>query len=237
MRPAAIQAIFEQTGGRFVAPSAVLAEKLAKVKCLVFDWDGVFHPGTKQPGGASTFSEVDSMGINLLRFALFLKNGTAPKTLIITGEDNPTARYYAEREHFDAVYFKARRKDIAFDHWLADQAIAPEETLFVFDDVLDVGLARKVGVRMGIPHRSAPLFARFLVHEGCVDYLSGSPSGQALREISELCIALIGDFNATLEHRIAFSETYARYWEERNAGGTTVHISRDEGLTFERLTD
>jgi 3-deoxy-D-manno-octulosonate 8-phosphate phosphatase (KDO 8-P phosphatase) len=237
MRPAAIQTVFEQMGGRFVAPSAVLAEKLARVKCLVFDWDGVFHPGTKQPGGASSFSEVDSMGINLLRFAMYLKHGTAPHTLIITGEDNPTARYYAEREHFDAVYFKARRKDIAFEHWSAHSGIAPEETLFVFDDVLDVGLARKVGVRLGIPHRSAPLFARFLVQENCVDYMSGSPSGQALRELSELCISLLGDFNQTIEHRIAFSEPYAQYWEQRNAGLTSVHISRDEGLTFEALND
>ena len=129
MTPEKVAGIFESKGGRFLTPSLSISEKLRSIQCLVFDWDGVFHPGTKQPGGSSSFSEVDSMGINLLRFALWHQNGVLPKVAIITGEDNPTARYYAEREHFDAVYFKARKKDVAFESFQKETGVSAGETL------------------------------------------------------------------------------------------------------------
>ena len=232
MNPEKVAAIFESKGGRFLTPSLSISEKLEGIRCLVFDWDGVFHPGTKQPGGSSSFSEVDSMGINLLRFALWYKNGVLPTVVIITGEDNPTARYYAEREHFDAVYFKARKKDVAFEDVQKKHGVTAGETLFVFDDVLDLNLAARVALRMAVSHSSAPLLAHYMEDGSLADYMSYSKAGSALREICELCMGLMGFYEEAVSHRIQFSEDYARYWQARNAGTTQVYLSKDEGSTF-----
>ncbi|MCY7352776.1 MAG: hypothetical protein LH606_19310 [Cytophagaceae bacterium] len=46
-----IQTIFEDLGGHFVTPAPKLAEKVARVKAVVFDWDGVFNDGVKTESG------------------------------------------------------------------------------------------------------------------------------------------------------------------------------------------
>ena len=64
------QHIFESEGGEFITPPFVLMEKLKNIKAIVFDWDGVFNEGVKGGGNHSGFSEIDSMGTNMLRFSL-----------------------------------------------------------------------------------------------------------------------------------------------------------------------
>ena len=59
---------FKKIGGEFVISPEDLAHKLKNIKVLIFDWDGVFHAGHKNENRSSTFSEADSMGINMLRF-------------------------------------------------------------------------------------------------------------------------------------------------------------------------
>lgn len=54
--------------GEFVINSTALRQKFRTIKAFVFDWDGVFNNGQKNIDGHSTFSEVDSMGVNLIRF-------------------------------------------------------------------------------------------------------------------------------------------------------------------------
>lgn len=57
--------------GQFVTSEADIAKRLSKAKAFIFDWDGVFNNGFKQGQAGSGFSEVDSMGTNLLRFLIF----------------------------------------------------------------------------------------------------------------------------------------------------------------------
>ncbi len=62
---------FSKLGGVFLTPIDVLKRRLKTIRGLVCDWDGVFNSGAKGEGIPSTFTEPDSMGTNLLRFALW----------------------------------------------------------------------------------------------------------------------------------------------------------------------
>ena len=94
-----INELFSQRGN-FITPAFRMSERLPDVVALIFDWDGVFNDGQKSEGNSSSFSEVDSMGINMLRFSFFLKYGIVPACFIITGESNPLAIRFAKRERF-----------------------------------------------------------------------------------------------------------------------------------------
>ena len=76
---------------RYITPKKELEKRMNGIRAVIFDWDGVFNDGFKDEAGGSPFSEVGSMGVNLLRFALWLKYGELPKAAVIT-----VAEHYAE---------------------------------------------------------------------------------------------------------------------------------------------
>lgn len=225
-----IQKIYEQAGGEFYSPPVLISEKLKKIKALVFDWDGVFHGGKKNGDGSSSFSEADSMGINMLRFGFFLQNGVLPLAIIVTGEQNSTAQKFAQREHFDAVFYKAKDKSKALDVILAKHELKEEEVLFCFDDILDLSMAQRVGVRYLINRKANPVFASFCKEQNMADYRSACTGDEhALREVTELSLALMNQFESTTMNRIAFTHAYSHYWSERQQQGTTFFSPNPEG--------
>jgi 3-deoxy-D-manno-octulosonate 8-phosphate phosphatase KdsC-like HAD superfamily phosphatase len=154
--------VFRDLGGQFVASPQQLVEKISKIKVFLFDWDGVFNAGYKGEGATSLYSETDSMGTNLMRFGKYLQNGKIPFTAIITGEQNESAFKLARREHFNAVFFKVKNKRLALSYLGKVQGIKPEEVCFFFDDVLDMAIAKEVGLRVMIHRNSSPLFTGFV---------------------------------------------------------------------------
>jgi 3-deoxy-D-manno-octulosonate 8-phosphate phosphatase (KDO 8-P phosphatase) len=216
--------IFAERGGQFVAPFSVLKDNLAPIKAFVFDWDGVFNKGFKGGGMHSGFSEIDSMGINLLRFGLWLKNHkTQPVVALITGAENPAAYEMSTREHFTDVYFKVPHKLVAFEHFLKLHSLHAYEVAFVFDDILDVPVARTAGVRYLI-YDSAKVWFNVLLDAATVDYATALPAGEgAVREVCELSLSALGLYEEVFENRIQFSEKYKEYWEHRNVGHTSFY--------------
>jgi 3-deoxy-D-manno-octulosonate 8-phosphate phosphatase (KDO 8-P phosphatase) len=213
--------LYASQGGVFVSTPEELTEKCTQTKALVFDWDGVFHDGTKNSTGESSFNEIDSMGINLLRFALFLESGEIPPSYIVTGELNPTARKYALREHFDGVYVGVKKKPQAIDHILQKEGVSVDQVAFFFDDILDLEVAKPVGTRWMIGKSSYPLLTDYVNNHELADYITGnSPGSHGLREATELFTGLLGKFETTLEKRIAFDEDYNSYWNLRNTKKT-----------------
>ena len=95
--------------GEIVFNEISLRDRVKHIKALVFDWDGVFNSGEKGEV-PSSFNEIDSMGINMLRFGYYLHNGENPYTAIVTGATNKTAKEWAEREHFHSVFFNVKHK-------------------------------------------------------------------------------------------------------------------------------
>ncbi|HET8698360.1 MAG TPA: phosphatase, partial [Gammaproteobacteria bacterium] len=66
-----IEARFTKLGGVFLTPVRTFRERLAGIRGIVSDWDGVFNDGAKGDASASTYNEPDSMGTNLVRYALW----------------------------------------------------------------------------------------------------------------------------------------------------------------------
>lgn len=198
--------------GDFVSSPTTLKQKLKQIKLFVFDWDGVFNDGRKNIEGHSSFSEVDSMGINLMRFSYYLIYKKLPVTAVITGENNQLAFSFAKRENFHSVYYKAANKEKALMHLCDQYKVTPADILFVFDDVLDFSAARLCGVRFMVGRSANPLLYEFAADNRLVDYITKFDGAHnAIREISEIVMAMGNNFDIAVENRMKFSEAYQDY--------------------------
>ena len=214
--------------GAFIKDKETIAEKLKNIKAVIFDWDGVFHSGYKKDNSESSFSEADSMGINMLRFTYYLKNNEIPYTAIITGENNKTASYFAEREHFNHIFLKIKNK-VEILNWLTkNKGFANDEVLFVFDDILDLSMAKECGVRFMVNREASFMLKEYCKKNTLYDYITKNDGGNhAIREICELAISLVGDYNDVISKRIAYSGIYSEYIHIRNSIVTTSSLSEE----------
>ncbi len=205
-----------------------MKEKLSKIKVILFDWDGVFHAGHKDENKSSTFSEADSMGVNMLRFGFWLQNGAMPITAIISGENNTTAKYWAQREHLDATFSSAKNKVEILAFLKEKHDVNPEEIMFVYDDILDLSLAKEVAHRVMINRKANPLFVDYCRENGYFDFLTQNDGGNhGVREACELTLDAMGRFEETIEKRVAFSGEYSIYNQERLSLPTKHFVSKD----------
>ncbi len=214
--PESIQALFESGDGRFVRPAAEIAARLGSCRGIVFDWDGVFNAGRKGASTQSDFTEVDSMGTNMLRYGMWRATGSLPFTAIISGENNRTAAQFAEREHFNAVYTGIRDKREVIAKIGDEQGIKAQQLICVFDDINDLGMAGLCGLRFMVRRSASPLLAEYAKQQGICDYLTGS-ADYAVREVCELVLGLFGAFDDVVTSRVAVDEDYERYFEARQA--------------------
>lgn len=222
---------FLQWMGEFTSSPALVREKLHGIRALLFDWDGIFNSGAKGTV-PSNFNEIDSMGINMLRFGFYLLHKTLPFTAIVTGEHNETAFHWAEREHLDAIYFKVKDKKTILPELKKKHGIQPDEILFVFDDILDLSLAEKTGLRFLVRHPSNPLFIEYCRQNHLCDYITiHSGDRKALREISELSLFLTGKFAQTIEYRVQFEGPYSDFLQLKTKLKTKVFKASSGGLT------
>lgn len=222
--PASVAGEFELGGGTFLTPADHILERLQRIEGFVFDWDGVFNPGLKGEGAPSPFSELDSMGTNLLRFGWWLRAaGRLPLTAILTGQENPTAQWLAERERFQAVYSGFLDKGRALDHMKLHFRLTPDRIAYFFDDVLDLSVASRCGLRIMARSRGAPLLGRLVRERGLADYVTGAAGGSgAVREAAELLLGLAGLYEKAVDERTACSPVYTSYLTDRNAADTSV---------------
>ncbi|CAN5456539.1 hypothetical protein BH09BAC4_BH09BAC4_38140 [soil metagenome] len=226
-----IEKTFTALGGQFITPVDTLTEKLRAVRAIVFDWDGVFNDGIKTEAGSSSFSEVDSMGTNLLRFGLWMHHGgQLPAAAIITGVTNDLAETLVRREHFHAYYSQAKHKIDVLTDFLDQQNLQPHEVAFFFDDALDLSVAEVAGVRVMVRRNANPLFTNYVVRNGLVDYVTGSQSGQfAVRESSELLLGLLGQFDSVMDERLRYRPLYDQYYRQRQAIKPTYWVVGENG--------
>jgi 3-deoxy-D-manno-octulosonate 8-phosphate phosphatase (KDO 8-P phosphatase) len=215
--------LFEDLGGEFITPPVQLMQKWRKIKAFVFDWDGVFNTGIKGYETTSHFTEADSMGVNMLRFSYWLNNKhEQPLSAIITGQNNVSALHFAKREHFNFIFSGCPDKQSAFTEFLNISDVKPEEVMYVFDDVLDLTIASKCGLRVMINRYASPLFYNHVKNKQLADYISFNEGGEnAVREICELFIGLNGNYSDVMEKRMAFEGDYKTYLDQRNK----VHLS------------
>ena len=203
--------------GTFVINPTTLKQKLKQVKAYVFDWDGVFNDGRKNLEGHSNFSETDAMGVNLMRFSHFLQYKKLPLTILITGEKNQLAFSFAQREHFDLVYFKVAHKEQALMHLCETHKISPADVMFLFDDVLDFSLAKLAGVRFMVSRTANPLLTEFAAGNRLADYITKhSGANHAVREVSEMVMTMSNNYTVAVENRMRYTDAYKDYIGLRN---------------------
>ena len=211
---------YQQQGGVFITPPSVLIEKLSKVKAILLDWDGVFNDGRKTQSTGSGFSEVDSMALNMLRFSLWLIQTAKLRvpSAIITGETNPSAFAFARREGFDTVYYQMKDKTKALAHFCDKYKLERHEVAFFFDDILDLSLAKQVGIRMLMKRSNGIAFNAYVAQQGYADYATSGDGGQyGIREASELWMALNGTLAEVIEKRMEFTGVYTDFITQRNS--------------------
>ena len=219
---------FTKLGGRFVTDAGVISQKLSGIKAFIFDWDGVFNNGQKSASGGSHFSEVDSMGTNLLRFSYFLQNGQHPTAAVISGEKNDTAFYFCERECFHYSFFKTANKTDALKFICEKQNISPNEVAYIFDDVLDLSIAEQCGLRILINHQANVLFMEYCIKHKLADYITASDGNHyGVRETAELLIGLNGNFDEVIVQRTNYSENYTKYIQLRREIKTEFYTVKD----------
>lgn len=210
--------LFIKGGGIFLSQPAEIEKKIRKLRAFVFDWDGVFTDSSKRGKNESYFTEVDSMGMNMLRFSNWMLNKKKmPFTAVMSGEDNLSARLFSTREHLHGVYFKAKNKRVALDHFCRRHGLKYSEIGFVYDDILDLSVAERVGVRILVNRKASPLLTEYVRKHNLADYITGSECGDfPLREAMELMIGLAGNYDTVVKERISHSAIYEEYIKKRN---------------------
>ncbi len=214
-----------QQGGEFVSPPSLFVEKMKAIRVVLFDWDGVFNDGFKRGEEGSIFSEVDAMGTNLLRYALWRANEAIPVSAVMTGENNPSAVHFAKRENFTSVFTGTKNKGKAFQLFCEQYKCTPSQVLFFGDDVLDLDVARQCGVRIIIGRKSGVLFKQWVRSNQLADYITACDGGNhGLREGAEMIMGLSGWYDEVIRNRMVFSDNYQKYLTERKTT-VTNHVA------------
>ncbi len=209
-----------------MAAPGELAARLSRCRAVLLDWDGVVGPGLKGSGAPAGFNEIDAMGLNLLRYALWKRGGSAalPPVAVVSGQRDPGAQALAERDRLDALYMGFLDKRLALEHLCRSRGLDPAEILFVFDDVIDLGVAERCGARFLVTRPSQSLVEAFARRRGLCDYLVRAPAGGgAVREACEVALGLLGVDEEVFVARGWFEESYQRYLEDR---GTLPPVAR-----------
>lgn len=207
---------FTNIGGKFYISGDDFHQKLSRIRAFIFDWDGVFNDGIKDQQGSSNFNEVDAMGTNLMRFSRWLHTGKLPIVAVMSGERNILSFQLTTREHFHQGYFRVKDKLKAFWHFASLHELDPKEIAFVFDDVLDLGLASECGLRIMVQHPGMPLFQKFVLDRQLADYVT-SPTKYAVREACELIMGTTGNYEKVVVSRSQFDNDYLTYLGARQA--------------------
>jgi 3-deoxy-D-manno-octulosonate 8-phosphate phosphatase (KDO 8-P phosphatase) len=88
-----------------------------------------------------------------------------------------------------------------------------------------------------VNQKANPLFANYCIKNNLVDYLTASQGGQfAVREASELLIALNGNFNEVITNRKESTTDYKNYIEKRRTVNTKFFTVVDDKITAVDLT-
>jgi 3-deoxy-D-manno-octulosonate 8-phosphate phosphatase (KDO 8-P phosphatase) len=207
----------EHFGGQFITMPDAFKLKLANLKAIVADWDGVFNNGCKSADMGSGFSEPDSLGLNMFRFAYWLETQTILPIAIITGEPNESAKMLAVREKFNGLYFGTKDKKSALNHFTEANQLHLANTAIFFDDIIDVSMLKDTGLRFMVNRPGPKAFEEYIVKNHLADYITSTFGGQnAVREIAELLLVMNGSLDKVIEERTRFSDAFKTYMDARD---------------------
>lgn len=123
--------------------SAEVAQKLSKIKLVVFDVDGTITDGgiylDRQENELKKFNGKDGMGIALLHYA-------GIHTALITGRDSPLTQRRAKEIKIEHVIQGIADKKVALEELLEKLNLSKYEVAVMGDDVNDIPLFENAAV-------------------------------------------------------------------------------------------
>jgi len=193
-----------------------LADRLAGIRLLVFDADGVLTPGNLIYGAEGEalkeFHAHDGMGLVMARVA-------GIKRAVLTGRNSKIVARRCTELRFDAIKLGRFDKVVALKEILSETGCRPEDTLYMGDDLIDLPAMFAVRAPVSVP--AAPLEVR---EQSC--YVTNAQGGQgAVREIIDLVLKSSGLYTLALERLLdkAWQPTAA---ELSSDGGTAGRRDR-----------
>jgi len=158
---------------------------------LVLDVDGVLTDGTLLLSGTGEewkrFSAADGLGLRLLR-----EVGEV-KVALLTGRSSRAVARRAAELDLEGLIQGSRDKAAALKRLCAEQAVPPEETAYMGDDLADLPAMRLAGLS------AAPADARPEVREAA-DWVAPSAGGQgAVRDLCDHLLKKLGLWDKALE--------------------------------------
>jgi len=163
---------------------------LKRINTIVLDIDGVMTDGRFGYNGSEDelkfFHARDGHGIKLaLRVGM--------KVGILSGRSSKANRKRAEELGISFIYEGEKDKEEAFQRILEEYHIAPEECIYIGDDVVDIPPMKMAGI--GITVADAPDY----MNDFC-DYRTTLKGGYgAVREVIELVLKEQNKWNQVIE--------------------------------------
>lgn len=167
-----------------------LADRLARVRLLVLDADGVLTSGHMIYGAQGEaykqFHSRDGLGLVLARAA-------GLKLAVLTGRHSDIVERRCTELRFHSIKLGRFDKVDALGEILAETGCLAADTLYVGDDVIDLPALHQVGVPVAVP--CAPQEVR---HHCC--YVTQSRGGEgAVREVVDLVLKSAGLYGLALD--------------------------------------
>ncbi len=163
--------------------SSTLPPRLAGLRLLCLDVDGVLTDGNLYWSGPGVFSQrfsvKDGVGIRLVE-----QSGVV--VAILSAGDVPSGRDRARSLGIEHAFFGLADKVAAFHDLLGKLKLEPRQAAFMGDELSDLPLLREAGVSFTVP--DAPDEVR-----AAVDYVTKRRGGDgAVREVTDLVRAAKG---------------------------------------------
>jgi 3-deoxy-D-manno-octulosonate 8-phosphate phosphatase (KDO 8-P phosphatase) len=160
-----------------------------KIKCIVFDVDGVMTDGSLGIGDDGqefkNFNSLDGLGMKLLK-------ATGVQLAIITGRTSNVVKTRAESTGVVHFYQGVEDKLEAFYDLISKMDLQADEMAFMGDDVVDAPAMMRCGLAITVPsgHRLIKPYAH---------YITSATAGRgAVREACELIMQAQGTLEAQL---------------------------------------
>ncbi len=166
-----------------------VADRLARVRLMVFDADGVLTPGnliySTEGEALKEFHSHDGFGLVMGRLA-------GIKRAVLTGRNSGIVGRRCRELRFDSIKLGRFDKVAALREILAETGCKAEDTLYMGDDLIDLPAMYEVGSPVAVP--SAPIEVK---ESSC--YVTASEGGHgAVREIVDLVLKSAGLFGQAL---------------------------------------
>jgi 3-deoxy-D-manno-octulosonate 8-phosphate phosphatase (KDO 8-P phosphatase) len=166
-----------------------VSEQALKTRLLILDVDGVLTDGRLYYSDSGSelkgFSTQDGAALKLLM-------GTGIQTAIITGRSSALVTRRAEELGISHYYHGSEDKHLALEQLVDASGISPDLMAHVGDDLPDLVLFNRVGLRFAVPGAHPVVLER-------ADYTTtAQPGSGAVREVCQLLMTAQGSWDDAL---------------------------------------